>query len=160
MSTTLDPAKRYPVRVRYALVWIIIGLVVLWYYFFVEVSYDSIPSKPLFWFAFLVWMAPGIAVEWAYRKLPTKPLIDKYANFMIGFGLTAIAVGVLSKKTAAILPIAYALLPGAIVGGMIGSDSLLVWTLIKNRRHRPTESNSPVDSNPGRSRSTLPDDTG
>ena len=147
----LDPAKRYPVRVRYAAVWVILGLVVLWYYFFVQVSYDSIPSKPLFWAALLGWMVPGIAVEWAYRNVPSKRLINKYANVMIVFGLASIGVGVLTKRIEAILPIAYALLPGALLGAGIGSNSLLIWNVIRNRRTRPGRPNNNSNSKPDRS---------
>jgi hypothetical protein len=129
----LDPTKKYPVKVRYAVL-MAIGVVFLeWYYLFVQVSYDTIPSKWLFWLSFLGWSMPGIIVEWAYRNLPTKRLLDKYANWWIGIGVAAITVGIMSTRTNAILPVAYALIPGFMAGALVGSNSLLVWRLIKTR---------------------------
>lgn len=149
--TPLDPEKRYPVRVRYALLWVVCGLFVEWYYFFVQVSYDSIPGKPLFWVAFVGWAMPGVIIEWVYRNLPTKQLINKYANFMIGFGLVAITIGVIVRRgDQQILPIAYALIPGFIAGAGIGSESLLVWNLIKNRyAHSETANPHLLPEKPG-----------
>jgi hypothetical protein len=138
----LDPTMRYPVRVRYALLWVAVALFVEWYYFGVEVSYDSIPDKPLFWVGIVGWALPGIIIEWAYRNLPTKRLIKKYGNWMIGIGLVVIAVSAESQKGGFILPFAYAMIPGLIAGGAIGSDSLLVWTLIKNESNRSDKSDS------------------
>jgi len=72
-------------------------------------------------------------MEWAYRKLPSKRLIDKYGNWMIGIGLTMIGVSILSKKTDFAIPVAYAIVPGFLAGALIGSDSLLAWNLIRGR---------------------------
>jgi hypothetical protein len=135
----LDSGRRYPVRIRYAVL-IVAGILFLeWYYFGVQVSYDSIPGKPIFWLAMVGWAMPGVITEWAYRKLPSKRLIDKYGNWMIGVGLTMIGVSILSKKIEFAVPVAYAIVPGFLAGALIGSDSLLVWNLIKKMRSRKKE---------------------
>jgi len=100
------------------------------YYFSVEVSYDSIPAKPIFWLAFVGWALPGIVAEWAYRNIPSKRLIDKWGNLFILVGLCGITVGILTKKIELAVPVAYAMLPGFLIGAAIGSDSLLTWNLI------------------------------
>jgi hypothetical protein len=138
----LDSTKRYPVRVRYAVL-IAAGILLLeWYYFGVQVSYDSIPAKPIFWLAIVGWAMPGIIVEWAYRKLPSKRLIDKYGNWMIGLGMTMIGVSVLSKRVDFAVPVVYAIIPGFLAGALIGSDSLLVWNLINERKSRKKQSSA------------------
>ena len=136
----LDSARRYPVKVRYAVLIAAGTLLLEWYYFGVQVSYDSIPAKPIFWLAFVGWAMPGIIVEWAYRKLPSKRLIDKYGNWMIGVGLTMISVSILSKKIELVIPAAYAIVPGFLAGALIGSDSLLAWNLIRGRASKKGQS--------------------
>jgi hypothetical protein len=150
----LDPTRRYPVKVRYAIT-IAAGILFLeWYYFAVQVSYDSIPAKPIFWLAIAGWAMPGIIVEWAYRKLPSKRLIDKYGNWMIGIGATMIGVSILYKRIDLATPVTYAIIPGFLAGAVIGSDSLLVWNLInrRNSRNKPSPpENPPTSTDDGRS---------
>lgn len=125
----MDPNARYrPKPSKYALTSIGILLVEA-LYFIAVLPYSSIPNKPVFWIAFIVWTIPPIAVEWLYVNAPTKPEINAYANMMIGVGILAIALVIASGPISALDPIAMALVPGLLAGGLIGSDSTLVWKL-------------------------------
>ncbi len=141
----LDPTARYPIRLRYAALIALLILLLEWYYFFVEAPYDTIPQKSIFWLAFLGWATPGIFVEWAYRNLPTKKLINKYANVMIAIGLVAITIGIEVKRSEALVPVAYALVPGFMAGALVGSDSLLIWRIINTRSSKTDGGHSARD---------------
>lgn len=145
----MDPNVKYPPRTSlYVLV--SIGIIFLeWFYFYVQVPYDTIPNKSVFWFSLLVWSMPPIFVEWAYRKAPSKREINAYANMMIGVGLLAIALGISVRRVDALLPVVVAGLPGLLAGALIGSDSTLLWRLYKARHsnnHKKSRTASPTDS--------------
>lgn len=125
----MDPKAKYRPKPRlYALTSAGIIIVEL-FYFFVVAPYNIIPDKLTFWVAFFAWAAPPIAVEWAYVNAPTKRETNAYTNMMIGIGILAIALGVAVKTFTAVTPIVAALLPGVLAGGLIGSDTTLVWKL-------------------------------
>jgi hypothetical protein len=135
----LDPNARYPPRASlYALV--SIGIILLqWFYFYVQVPYDTIPNKPVFLLSLVVWSLPPVIVEWAYRNAPSKREINAYANMMIGIGLLGIVLGISVRRLDVLVPIVAAGLPGLLAGALIGSDSTLLWRLYKDRHARNSE---------------------
>ncbi len=135
----LDPTKKYPSRPSlYALV--SVGIILLEWFYFYEVPYDSIPDKPVFFLSLIAWALPPIFVEWAYVNLPTKRELNAYFNMMIGLGTVGIAVSVAARNLELLVPVALAGMPGAMAGGLVGSDTTLLWTLYKSWRARKENS--------------------
>lgn len=155
----LDPNVRYPPR-KSLYILVSIGIIVLeWFYFYVQVPYDTIPSKPLFLLALVAWGLPPFIVEWAYRNAPSKRELNAYANMMIGIGLLAIALGISVRTIAALVPVVAAGLPGLLAGALIGSDSTLLWRLYKDRHpNNPKRSTSGVPASSRANRSQSPQD--
>jgi hypothetical protein len=118
----LDPNKTYPAKLSWLLL-ISLGLVGLeWIYFYSLVPYDTIPGKLVFWLAFIGWATPTITAEWMYRNLPTRRQIDKYGNLFIIFGLSGLVFAVAARRVDALRPVAYAIMPGGMAGGLISSN--------------------------------------
>lgn len=135
----LDPNVRYPPKVSlYALV--SIGIILLeWFYFYVQVPYDTIPNKAVFLVSLVVWSLPPVIVEWAYRNTPSKREINAYVNMMIGIGILGIVLGISVRRLDALVPIVAAGLPGLLAGALIGGDSTLLWRLYKDRHPKNSE---------------------
>jgi len=136
----LIPETTYPVKPLWAIP-ISIGLLFLEFvYFQYLVPYDTIPSIPVFWGAFACWAAAPVVANWRYRNLPTKRQVDKYSNFFIGFGVVGLVVAIVARRVDLILPVAYALMPGAMAGGLAGTITVVIWSIYKGGG--PTTSNA------------------
>ncbi|OLD15040.1 MAG: hypothetical protein AUI50_01390 [Crenarchaeota archaeon 13_1_40CM_2_52_14] len=60
----LEPGVRYPIKNSYSIIATIGFLLVIWWYSYRQVSYESIPSKPIFWSSFFGWALPFIILGW------------------------------------------------------------------------------------------------
>jgi len=131
----MDPTTKYPPRVSlYALV--SAGIVLLELIYFYEVPYDQISDKVVFFLSLIGWAFPPILVEWAYVNSPTRRGLNAYLNMMIGIGISGIIVATIARSIETLVPVALALMPGAMAGGLTGSDSTLLWRLYIRRRSR------------------------
>lgn len=127
----IDPNVRFRGKVVYTLLVSLGGALVVWWYFYREVSYDAIPAKSLFWLSWLAWALPPIAVELAYRKSSSKRYLNAYANMAIIMGIVGIAIGSTGGRFPILTPIAYAGVPGVMTGALIGSDSVAIWIRLR-----------------------------
>jgi hypothetical protein len=127
----LDPNVIYPVKASW--VWpMSAGLLLLeWFFFYYLVPYSTIPSKSVFWLAFVGWASPPVIAEWVYRNAPTKRAIDKYSNLFIGIGLSGLVLAVAARRVEVLLPVAYALMAGAMAGGLVSGNMTLLWRHFK-----------------------------
>ena len=125
----MDPRARYPPKPsRYALTTVgIIIVEAVW--FLVIIPYNTVPDKLTFWISFAAWAVPPITIEWMYVNTPTKREMNAYTNMTIGIGLLAIVFGVAAGSVSLLVPIAMALVPGVLAGGLIGGDTTLIWKL-------------------------------
>jgi len=131
----MDRTTKYPPRVSlYALV--SAGIVLLELIYFYEVPYDQMSDKAVFFLSLIGWAFPPILVEWAYVNSPTRRGLNAYLNMMIGIGILGIVVATIARSIETLVPVALALMPGAMAGGLTGSDSTLLWRLYVRRRSR------------------------
>jgi hypothetical protein len=104
-----------------------VGLIVLiWFYFFVQVPYSDIPNTQFFWASFIAWTAFPIAFALRYGWSGSKAGF----NFMILIGLIAISLGLAVRWLPILNPMALAMLPGLFTGTIIGVDG---WYILARR---------------------------
>jgi uncharacterized membrane protein YjdF len=129
----LDPSRLYPLRISVNIP-IFLGLVFLeWWYFYAEVPYDTIPNKPFFWLALFGWLVGPVIFEIANRNASTRQMHDKVADYFIGLGLVGIALSILSRGNASLIPAVAAAVPGFLAGAFLGAIFELVFRYHKGQ---------------------------
>lgn len=106
-----------------------VGLVVLiWFYFFVEVPYSNVSNAELFWASFTAFAALPIVFAWRYGWSGS----NAGFNFMIMIGLIAISLGVTARFLTFLTPIVVAAIPGLFTGTILGVDGWFISARRKN----------------------------
>lgn len=122
----LDPTVRIRASPRLAAAITVGGLLLEWWYFY-AVPYSGIPTKTVFWLSFIGWSIWPVALQWKWRSLPSKRAVNLQANFFIAFALVGLIIVSVASKVDALLPVAEAIMPGAMAGGILAAIGSLAW---------------------------------
>lgn len=129
----IDPYRQYPLRLSVNIP-IFLGIIFLiWWYFYGEIPYDTIPIKALFWLALFGWIIGPVMFEVANRNASTRHELDKVSDYFIGLGLFLIVLSIISRGNDSLISIVEAAVPGLMAGGAIGGLFQLVFRYHKGQ---------------------------
>lgn len=157
--TPLEPGVRYPIKNSYSIAGTSLALFLVFWYFYGQVPYESIPNKLLFWPSFIGWASILTLFPWAFRNTSSRRELRAFGNLMIIIGIVGLVMATWGWQFDTLRPAGYAMIPGVLTGALIGGDLVWFWTMYKHREERSKKGTAHNNASESRKLETTTEDT-